>query len=173
MRVTIRPVISLLGLAIVLAACSVHATARRSAPAAAVTASTNPDTEPLMRADLDFAADVARDGIDAWVKWFANDGQQIGPSRQVVGHGAIREYMASTFSDPTAKLAWWPVSARISSSGDLGYTIGRYEARTMNPDGSVTIRGTGRYITIWRKQADGSWKVELDTGHPDPAPKQP
>jgi ketosteroid isomerase-like protein len=173
MRVTIRPAVGLLALVIVLAACSVRTTARRSTPAAAVTTSTNPDTEALMRADRGFAADVARDGIDAWVKWFANDGQQIGPGRQVVGHGAIRDYMASTFSDPAAKLAWWPVSARISSGGDLGYTIGRYEARTMNPDGSVTVRGTGRYITIWRKQADGDWKVELDTGHPDPAPKQP
>ena len=173
MRITIRPATGLLAFAVVLAACSVHATARRSAPAAAVTASTNPDTEALMQADRDFAADVARDGIDAWVKWFANDGQQIGPGRQVVGNGAIRDYMASTFSDPAAKLAWWPVSARISSSGDLGYTIGRYEARTMNPDGSVTVRGTGRYITIWRKQGDGSWKVELDTGHPDPKPAQP
>ena len=173
MTVTIRPAVGLLAVAIVLAACSVRATAGRSTLAAAVTASTDPDTEALMRADRDFAADVARDGIDAWVKWFANDGQQIGPGRQVVGHGAIRDYMASTFSDPAAKLAWWPVSARISSSGDLGYTIGRYEARTMNPDGSVTVRGTGRYITIWRKQADGRWKVELDTGHPDPKPAQP
>jgi ketosteroid isomerase-like protein len=126
-----------------------------------------------MQADRDFAADVARDGIDAWVKWFATDGQQIGPGRQVIGHDAIRDYMRDTFSDPTAKLAWWPVSARISASGDLGYTIGRYEARKVNPDGTVSVRGTGRYITIWRKQADGSWKVELDTGHPDPKPAQP
>jgi ketosteroid isomerase-like protein len=30
----------------------------------------------------------------------------------------------------------------------------------------VTV--TGRFITIWRKQADGSWKVELDAGADEP-----
>lgn len=167
MRIANQSAAGPLVIALVVATCSVHVKAGRSPS----TSSTS--TEALMQADRDFAADVVRDGIGAWVKWFATDGQQIGPGRQVVGHDAIRDYMSDTFSDPTAKLVWWPVSARISESGDLGYTIGRYEARKSNPDGTVSVRATGRYITIWRKQADGSWKVELDTGHPDPKPAQP
>lgn len=126
-----------------------------------------------MQADRQFAAEVQRSGVDAWVSWFAPDGQQIGPGRQIVGHPAIRAYMTSTFADSTAKLVWWPVSARMSAGGDLGYTIGRYEARKLNPDGTYTVRGTGRYVTIWRRQPDGTWRVDLDTGHPDPRPAQP
>jgi ketosteroid isomerase-like protein len=151
-----------------LVACSARMTVDRGAAANAASAASA--SEAIMQADRDFAADVAREGVDAWVRWFAADGQQIGPGRQTIGHSAIRDLMTSTFADPTAKLVWWPESARMSSSGDLGYTIGRYEARKTNPDGTVTVRGTGRYITVWRRQADGSWKVELDTGHPDPKP---
>jgi ketosteroid isomerase-like protein len=158
------------GFIVLAAACTASVSAGRHP---AVTLGTTFDTTELMQADRQFSADVQRDGIDAWVKWFAPDGQQIGPGRQIVGQAAIRDFMKDTFADSTAKLVWWPVSARIASSGDLGYTIGRYEARKRNPDGTVTVRGTGRYITIWRRQADGSWKVDVDTGHPDPRPAQP
>lgn len=150
-------------------ACTVSMKAGRSAALTSGVA----DTAALMKADRDFASDVARSGIEAWVSWFASDGQQLGPGQQVIGHAAIREYMNSTLSDPTTKLVWWPVSARIAASDDLGYTIGRYEVRHTNPDGTVTVRGTGRYLTIWHKQPDGTWRVDVDTGNPDPKPAQP
>lgn len=62
-------------------------------------------------------------------------------------------------------IRWQPLDAAISSSGDLGYTIGAYEiVRSGENAGVVT---TGKYVTIWKKQADGSWKVIFDSGVPD------
>lgn len=71
-------------------------------------------------------------------------------------------------------LVWEPVFADMSRAGDLGYTtgpwIGSSRSRT---DVEPTF---GEYVTIWRRQADGGWKAELDAGiahSPDPVGPTP
>jgi ketosteroid isomerase-like protein len=51
----------------------------------------------------------------------------------------------------------------VIGAGDVGYTTGRAVMRARNADGKVTERQT-EYITVWKKQADGSWKVIFDAG---------
>lgn len=65
-------------------------------------------------------------------------------------------------------LVWWPIYADAARSGDLGYTTGPYEFRQKGPDDKAVF--TGNYMTIWRKQADGSWKVAIDFGISNPPP---
>ena len=63
-------------------------------------------------------------------------------------------------------LQWEPRFAEAARSGDLGYTLGTYRAVQTMPDGSEQIR-TGNYVTIWKKQEDGSWKFVFDGGNQD------
>ena len=81
----------------------------------------------------------------------------------VRGHAAIEDLMAPAFSDSSYSLSWEPEYAEVSSSADFGYTVGRYESRRVGGDG-VPLVGTGRYVTIWRRDSDGRWKVVLDIG---------
>lgn len=61
-----------------------------------------------------------------------------------------------------ASLVWYPVFADVSSNGALGYTTGHGEFR---PDGATGEKVFySDFATIWRRQADGSWKVALDVG---------
>lgn len=131
-------------------------------------APTVPTPADLVAADRAFAADVARDGLAAWLRWFEPDGVQVVPGRIVRGDSARRALMGELLADPKLKLVWAPDTAIVAASGDIGYTIGRSQVRQTNPDGTVTVRSSGRYVTIWRRQPDGSWKVELDTGNADP-----
>lgn len=127
------------------------------------------DPSVLMDADRAFAAAVANGGTDAWVSWFATDGAQIVPDAgEIRGSDAIRKLMAP-LDDPANKLTWTPLRADIAASGDLGWTTGTYVSTTTLPDGTTTERD-GRYVTIWRKQADGSWKVVMDLGNPTERP---
>lgn len=57
-----------------------------------------------------------------------------------------------------------------AASGDLGCTIGRWASRALGKDGRWTVQGRGNYVTIWRRERDGSWKVAVDVGNADPAP---
>ena len=127
------------------------------------------DPAVLMEADRAFAEAVARGGTDAWVSWFATDGAQIQPgSGEIMGHDAIRTLMAG-LDDPNFTLSWKPLRADIAAGGDLGWTTGSYVSEGVGPAGEAR-RGQGRYVTIWKKQADGSWKVVMDLGNPTQTP---
>ncbi|MFL5251245.1 MAG: YybH family protein [Myxococcales bacterium] len=117
----------------------------------------------LMDADTQFARDTAERGVEGWVSWFTDDGTMYPPARDAIeGRAAIREQMGDLY-DPRSgqgglRLDWQPIRAEVSESGELGWTTGTSKV--------VTTAGMrqGRYITVWRKQADGSWKVWADLG---------
>jgi ketosteroid isomerase-like protein len=66
-------------------------------------------------------------------------------------------------------LAWNPIYADASRSSDLGYTTGPWTYRAKGAKDHVSA--WGEYITLWRKQSDGVWKVAFDGGISHPAPK--
>ncbi len=59
-------------------------------------------------------------------------------------------------------LTWEPETADISSGGDFGFTTGPWEARDYSGRRSPPL--FGYYMSVWKKQDDGSWKVLLDLG---------
>lgn len=67
--------------------------------------------------------------------------------------------------NPEIMLRWEPWFVDIAQSGDLGYTLGSYRLRVPDDNGGMQ-ESTGSYVSIWRKQSDGSWKFVFDTGHP-------
>ena len=123
----------------------------------------------LMDADRAFNRATAARRTDGWMEFIAEDGEMIRSAGTITGRAAIREAMAKAFADTSFSLTWEPLQADVGASGDLGYTNGRYEARFRDAKGNAAMR-TGRYLTIWKKQADGSWKVVRDIGVQDPPP---
>ena len=63
-------------------------------------------------------------------------------------------------------LKWKPVKAEIARSKDLGYTFGDWELYLKAKDTTMF----GNYISIWKKQAGGTWKYVLDAGSNTPKP---
>jgi len=124
----------------------------------------------LMEADRAFNQATQERGVEGWVSFFAEDGALIGEGvGEIRGTEAIREAVAY-LSDPAVSLTWEPIRADVAASGDLGYTVGRYTSRTEGEDGLVTV-GQGLYVSIWRLQADGRWKVVMDLGNPTDDPE--
>ena len=77
----------------------------------------------------------------------------------------IKAYLAR--KDSGIILKWKPVKAEIGQSNDLGYTYGIWELYLKARDTTMY----GNYITIWKKQPDGTWKYVLDTGSNTPKPE--
>lgn len=88
--------------------------------------------------------------------------------RKFRGIEAVRKRMAGFPSD--AKLTWSALFTDVSDDGTLGYNYGRFDSRGPGPDGKERIRG-GFFLSIWKKQPDGSWKYVMDTGVPDAPPR--
>ena len=72
--------------------------------------------------------------------------------------------MVPAFSDSTRQLRWEPDTAVVAASGDVGYTLGHWESVLRGAAGDSVV-GRGNYVTIWRRQSDGTWKVAVDIGN--------
>lgn len=119
----------------------------------------------VLAADKAFSEASRRDGITAaFLRVIAPDGKILSDTR--AGPDAVR----TTFMQlpPTASLTWEPAFVDVGASGDLGYTWGRYTLTVPAAlKGAKPLVQMGTYVTIWRHQPDGSWKVVLDGGNPD------
>jgi ketosteroid isomerase-like protein len=126
----------------------------------------NPDRAALMAADREFDAETAARGVDGWVSWFAPNGSMLlGEGPPIVGHDAIRAAMTPAFA--RSSLRWQPERAESLIPGALGVTTGSFVSTTVD-DSGVSKQSTGHYISVWKKLADGAWRVVFDTGVPDP-----
>jgi ketosteroid isomerase-like protein len=126
------------------------------------------DAVAAVRAADSLFSDLAdRRGVaDAFSNTVAPDGVIFGPSRLVIGPAAVREYY--TAQGTGTALTWRPVYAAVAGSRDLGFTIGEYTATGRGPSGAAVQR-FGKYLTVWQRQPDGTWKFVVDGGNATPA----
>lgn len=125
------------------------------------------DKEQLIVVDREFSQLSADSGAAFAFDFYMADSATVlsDGSLPLTGHDAIMEMYNGL--PEGASLLWEPIFADISSSGDLGYTIGSWTYTIAIPGGAPTSSG-GYYITIWKKQEDGSWKYVFDTGTEGP-----
>ncbi len=122
----------------------------------------NPGKMLLFNLEARFAKDVAARGGAGFASWFADDGVLLGNgAAPVIGKVAIEK--SSTWSPKDYQLTWTPTDAVMGPSGAIGYTWSVYEGHSKDANGNP-VDTSGRFITIWRKEPDGSWKVALDAG---------
>ena len=131
---------------------------------------TDPTAKPgkILLFDLEarFAKDVLEQGGKAFADWFAEDGVELSNGQApVVGRVAIVK--SANWAPKDYQLTWTPTDAAMGPSGDMGYTWGHFDGHSKDANGNA-VTTSGRYITIWRKQPDGNWKVVLDAGSNEP-----
>lgn len=120
----------------------------------------------LYRLESEFAKDAAERGGAGFASWFADDGMILGNGKPpVVGKVAIES--STKWSPGNYQLSWTPDGAWMNATGDSGYTWGHYEGQSNDANGNLVVV-SGRYFTLWGKQADGSWKVELEASADEP-----
>ncbi len=86
----------------------------------------------------------------------------------IQGLQALKEHYKAA-DNSRFSLTWKPLKCEVSSSGDLAYTFGDYYLHQALPNDADTVL-YGNYVSIWKKQADGSWKFVLDGGNSTPGP---
>jgi uncharacterized protein (TIGR02246 family) len=58
----------------------------------------------------------------------------------------------------------------VSAAGELAYEIGTF-ALKVQPEGKEPIGQKGKYVVVWKKAPDGSWKLHVDIWNSGPAVK--
>jgi len=121
--------------------------------------------EQIMQADRDFNKATQEKRAEGWLSYFSLDEAAL-QDPPTIGKQAITERYQKLFANPDFTLTWEPVKAEVFPAGTVGYTTGKYVARFKNKEGK-RMESHGHYITLWRKQEDGSWKIVGDSGGPD------
>jgi ketosteroid isomerase-like protein len=123
--------------------------------------------EAIRSADVQFSSDAMKLGTGvAFGRYAAEDAQIFsGPGEFISGPHAIAE----SFGPPTEKntLTWHPVHGEVAGSGDLGFTVGNAVFTGVREDGAK-IERFSKYLTVWKKQRDGTWRYVVDGGSARP-----
>jgi uncharacterized protein (TIGR02246 family) len=124
--------------------------------------------EAAIRAAEDEALEIAQaKDAERWASVYADDARVFPPNALLVtGKEAIRTLFAELFASPGFEIDWEVTRVEVSRAGDLGYVVGTHKVTVNDAEGNpVTDRG--KWIAIWKKQADGTWKCIEDIWNSD------
>jgi len=121
----------------------------------------------LRTADEKWSKIAGTKDVAAFLAMVDESGSMLSPNTPILsGKDAVGQWATAVMSNPGFALSWKPSMVEVSASGDMGYTIGTYELKLQDPKGNL-IADNGKYMTVWKKQSDGTWKVIADMFNTD------
>ena len=136
-----------------------------------------PEADKVKQTDAAWAQACAARDINQFMS-FVDPSARFWQGGEGVHGAAIREEFRVSFGDKNFSLKWTPVDATVAGSGDLAYSTGTYTYDGSDANGKPAHR-EGTYLTVWKKDKNGEWKVIEDIGSakppaptPPPAPQQ-
>jgi len=128
------------------------------------------DLKAMVETERAFSRTSEEKGIrESFAEFIAADGILFRPT-PVFGKKWMQEHPLPV-STTRQLLSWQPIFAAVSRAGDLGYTTGPWQFKNDIKDAKPAA--FGNFMTVWKKQADNSWKFALDLGIRNPEPKAP
>jgi len=123
--------------------------------------------EKLMQVSREWSKTAASRDIEKTMSYWADDAILISAGEPLrSGKKAIRQMVEESLANPGFQISWEPQKAEVSESGDMGYLT---EITTITVNDSVGKPLAMKYnsLTIWKKQADGTWKNVVDVLSPE------
>jgi uncharacterized protein (TIGR02246 family) len=112
-------------------------------------------------ADAAWAEAAASKSVERMLEFYDEEGVLIVQDGTVIsGREGLRAAWTAFFGTPGIELSWQAQVVRGSKSHDLAFSYGSWEIE-QGPSGQKTKR-TGTYVFVWKRQADGNWKVLVD-----------
>jgi ketosteroid isomerase-like protein len=124
----------------------------------------------MLTADRGFNQAMANHDLNRFLSFVAPDAAF--DSAEGRGRDAVAKAWAPFFAPNGPTIRWTPIRAESLVAGDVGYTIGTWERHAKDAAGKDAagkdVVRHGQYLTVWRKQKDGSWQAVFDTGSTAP-----
>jgi uncharacterized protein (TIGR02246 family) len=134
------------------------------------------DERAIRETDVTWSKVAGAKDLEAILSFYTDDASLLPANAPMAtGKDAMRTAWSQLLATPGFGLSWQPTKAEVSRGGDLGYTIGTYEL-TMTGPGGQPIIDRGKYVVVWKKQADGNWKAAADifnSSQPPPTAAKP
>ena len=129
------------------------------------------DVAALKDTEAAWVKDGATKDVDKWVAHYTDDAAVLLPDTPVlIGKSAISGALKPLMADPNFAVTFAATKVDVAESGDLAYTRGPYSMTISHPVTKAPTVEKGKYLTVYRKQADGTWKAAEDTFMSDGPP---
>lgn len=112
----------------------------------------------LWQRECAFADTMARRDLEAFGRFVAEQAVFHSGPAPLRGRAAVQAYWQRFYAEAQAPFSWYPDVAELLEPDRLAHTSGP----VFGPDGALVAR----FHTVWRKEADGQWRVLLDHGGP-------
>jgi ketosteroid isomerase-like protein len=135
---------------------------------AACTSGVTPDTrqadvQAVKDTEAAWLSDTALRDSARFASYYAEDALVLSPNQPMIaGKNKIQAGLTTLMADPNFALTFHSARVEASKGGDLVYTIGAYSRTASDPISKQPVTDKGNYLTVWKKQADGNWKVVTD-----------
>jgi uncharacterized protein (TIGR02246 family) len=115
-------------------------------------------------------AAVARD-LDKITSFYTEDASILDSyAPTITGIAAIRAVTKDSLADKNLFMSFTSSKIEVAKSGDLAYSQGTYTWTGTDPKTRKVMTEQGKFVNVYRKQADGAWKIAADIGNPDAPP---
>ena len=126
------------------------------------------DLQAVKDVETAWVKDVATKDPDKWASYFTDDGSGLYPGGPTLnGKAAVKAAMTPVMADPNFSLTFQSTRSVASKGGDMVYSQGTYVMTMTDPKTKKPITDKGKYLTVYMKQPDGSWKAIADTFNSD------
>lgn len=124
----------------------------------------------LAESEKNFAAH----DFDKIMKFYASDGVLLLPGRPMLkGADAIKAALRNSFGDPNVTVTVKPESIVVAASGEIAYGYGTGISTITDPVNKSVTTAKSKWVTVFKKQPDGSWQAVADIYNSDEPPTTP
>jgi len=118
------------------------------------------DLQALVDTERDFARTATVKGLrDSFLEYFADDAIALAPTPESA-KARLRAQPAQPFSE--LEIVWEPRLGDVAASNDIGWLTG--PSTIVNHASGKSVPRFGNYLSLWRRQPDGRWRVFIDVG---------
>ena len=123
--------------------------------------------QALRDLDAQWSAAAGAKDIDKTVSYYSENAVVMPPNApSATTRETIRSAWKEMLTSPGAAVSWKATKVEVAKSGDLACVSGTYEETTIDASGKP-VNDRGKYVEIFKKQADGTWKVVADIWNSD------
>jgi uncharacterized protein (TIGR02246 family) len=126
------------------------------------------DLQAVKDVETAWLQDASSKSGEKWASYFTEDGSGLYPGSGILnGKAAISAAMTPVLTDPNFSMDFHSTKARASKGGDMVYSQGVYTMTMTDPKTKKPMTDKGKFLTVFVKQPDGSWKAAADTYNTD------
>jgi len=125
------------------------------------------DEAAIRQIEKSWSSSINTRNIDAFMANYAPDAIGMAPNQPMASTPeTLRKGISEMLALPGLDMTFQTGGVTVAKSGDVAYSYGTYSLGVTGPDGKP-MTDKGKYVTTWKKQADGAWKATLDIFNSD------